>query len=190
MTYKKLGDLKDDEIKAARAFGSDSGHHHRIAQGIRDCDCIKGYAKFQNNACIVTRAISNAIKKLELTKPMTVCSGIGWGRVAVGSLTSQDLSKFVGLTYQYPGFISTSDDAGIAERFIRNGYKVCSDRPLLFVFNLPTGFNVLPMKELGADNSYEHEFLLDRNLEFEIKDVTTYDLEKVAEKVWRITVKP
>lgn len=188
MTYRKLSDLLPEEVRAAREYGSDSTHHHNLAQRSRAAGMFPGHAEFMGKARTAVQALSKATTRFALTDPLTVYSGFGWGLAAVGSLHADPLSALVGLTYRYPGFISTSTSRETAEGFARSGWKFEGDRPVLLVITLPDEFTVLPMKELGADSSHENEMLLDRNLSFRIDAAATTTIAGIREDVLELTL--
>ncbi|WP_109152601.1 ADP-ribosyltransferase [Azospirillum sp. TSO5] len=190
MTYRKLSDLLPDEIRAARDYGSDSTHHHNLAQRSRAANMFPGFGEFMGKARTAAPALSMATTRFELTDPLTVYSGFGWGIAAVGSLHADPLSALVGLTYRYPGHISTSTSRETAESFAEKGWQLKGDRPVLLVINLPAGFTVLPMKELGADSSHENEMLLDRNLAFRIDAASATKIADIEEDVLELTLAP
>lgn len=190
MTYRKLSDLLPDEIRAARDYGSDSTHHHNLAQRTRNSNLAPGYPAFMGKAKVSIPALSTATTRFELTDPLTVYSGFGWGIAAVGSLHADPLSALVGLTYRYPGHISTSTSRATAESFAKRGWQYEGDRPVLLVINLPAGFTMLPMKELGPDSSHENEMLLDRNLSFRIDAASTAKIRDIGEDVLELTLTP
>lgn len=190
MTYRKLSDLLPEEIRAARDYGSDSTHHHSFAQRTRGADLNPDYRTFMGKIGTAVPALSKATTRFELTDPLTVYSGFGWGLAAVGSLHADPLSALVGLTYRYPGHISTSTSRETAESFAEKGWQLKGDRPVLLVINLPAGFTVLPMNELGADSSHENEMLLDRNLAFRIDAASTTKIAGIQEDVLELTLTP
>jgi hypothetical protein len=120
--------------------------------------------------------------RYETTSDATVYSGHGNGVGVVGALGHNDPERFLGLTWQYRGFTSTSSWKEKAEDFVRTRAKCTPDTPVLLELCLPAGFRLLPMEVLGPDSTHEAEFLISPNVPFKIvaaSHVTVEDVQNV-----------
>src|SRR6185312_8678186 len=72
------------------------------------------YSTFLHHAAAHQRAPDSAIKKSTLTDDAVVYSGHGRGAAVLGALCG-DANRFVGLCYDYPGYISTTAVRCVAE---------------------------------------------------------------------------
>ena len=118
-------------------------------------------------AAQVATQLDSAIGKLELVDDGVLYSGHGRGFSVIGSLRGNP-EQFVGLKYRYPGYISTSSDRGKAENFLRTRAGG-GGTPVLLELRLIRGQHMLPM-DVGTGQVGEAEYLLPKNLEFDIVD--------------------
>jgi hypothetical protein len=178
---KLNADLTQQEIEAAVAYGVESKLFHACWQGRANEVCYHpDYLKFANTYQAITGNLDTAIAKSILATSLTVFSGYPRGYSILGSLTG-NVENFVGLCYQYPGFISTSQSKLIAEdKFLRVG-AARGTRPTLLQFNLTEGESALDMNMVGHQG--EIEYLLPRNQLFRIvgaEQIGVQDVEDAA----------
>src|SRR5262249_34008720 len=111
------------EKAAARAYGAESGFFHLAVQ----CDhslALKEwspYHAFLGSGKLL--ALRRAASKYELTGERTVYSGHANGFGIIGSLGDSDAALFVGLTWTYRGFTSTTADRAAAIRFLAGAVR-------------------------------------------------------------------
>jgi hypothetical protein len=158
-------DLTADEKKALSQYGADSTFLHAVAQGReRDLHRDPEWEKFWPKCGRIMRALDSAIAASELAERAVLYSAHGNGLAVRGSLVG-DPRTFVGLTYCYPGYISTSSEATFRDRFLEPRRTVKS-RPSILNFQLPAGFAAIDMHHGG--HAGEFEFLLARDTPFQI----------------------
>ncbi|MGJ5078525.1 ADP-ribosyltransferase [Bradyrhizobium sp. HKCCYLS3013] len=182
MTSARLIDqLTQQEMDAGKAYGADSKFFHGCWQDRQD-DLVyhPDYAAFARTYAQVSGALDSAVAKSILQEDLTVYSGYGRGYSILGSLTG-DAVKFVGLVYQYPGFISTSTNQRIAEdKFLRVGASA-GTRPTFLEFKLLKGQIALDMNAVGITG--ELEYLLPRRTPFSIVDAKETRVQDVDDAV-------
>jgi hypothetical protein len=175
--FHTLGEgLTTEEENAARAYTSNSPEFHAFCQGIQ-----RVYPKFPISEQVPShvQSLESAVKKFQLASAMTVYCGVGWGLPVFGSLYSEGIS-LVGFRYQYPGFISTTNDRARAiQSFMCTGVNG-PNHPTLLTISLPKDFKGLPPEVLGADNTHEREFILGRDIPFSIVKVTGHQLNQLC----------
>ena len=168
-SYRKISDLTEIESDAARAYGSESGFFHLACQADHSM-ALSEFNPYQEFVCSCKLAAlkSATSSRYELAADATLFSGHGNGVGVVGGLGHSHPDAFVGMTWQYRGFTSTSARKDKAEDFVRTRAKSPLDTPAFLEFRLPAGFRLLPMAVLGADSTHEAEFLLTPNLAFKV----------------------
>jgi hypothetical protein len=167
--YEKIADLTPDEIKAARAYGSESGFFHLACQADHSMalGSFQPYQDFCNSGKLVALKQA-ASSRFRLTEQLTVYSGHGNGFGVVGGFGSNNPSSFEKMSWKYKGFTSTSVSKLTAEHFLEVRAKSPLDTPVFLEFRLPVGFHVLPMAELGPDSTHEGEFIIAPQVSFDI----------------------
>ena len=168
MTLSILSNLREalthEEMAALSHYGADSTFLHAHFQGrLGDFQYHPNCADFIGNCRSIIDALDGALAKSSLSVPAQLYSGHGNGIGIRGSLTGTPAS-FIGLTYRYPGFISTTTDVGVANNFLEKKDL----RPTFLKLNLPAGFSAVDMKH--GNHFGECEFLLGRNIRFTIVD--------------------
>ena len=173
--YSQLSQPTEDEKQIVREYRAESLLFHMCVQGIDGAPAgtalpttIEKLPAFRMAYRQKRAALESAVKKFELTTDLTVYCGLAYGRGVIGSLNA-GTSSFAGLMMQYPGFISTSSDRVIAERFLTAGQQ---NRPVMLVINLPAGFNVFPIEALNDGQAHEREFIIGSNVAFTITNAS------------------
>lgn len=165
-------ELTDDERKALSHYGADSNFLHAVAQG-RECDLDQDpqWQKFWPKCGEIMRALDSAIAASELAEFAVLHSAYGNGLAVRGSLLG-DPEVFIGLTYRYAGYISTSSEASFRDRFLEPR-RTAKSRPSILEFHLPAGFAAIDMHHGG--HAGEFEFLLARDTPFDITQASIVD---------------
>ena len=177
--------LTEEEREAASSHGSNAILFHACLQGRSDeVSNQSGFDEFRSRVKNQVTALDAAIETCSLTEAATLYSGHGRGLFVRGAL-SGDAKKFVGLTYQYRGYISTSSSRDFAVSFLAKRAE-SNSLPTLMEFRLPTNFPVLDMNCAGHHG--EFEFLLGRNRLFKIVDANEIRLRDVAELVLHLVL--
>jgi len=179
--------LTEEEISAGQRYGSDSTFHNATFLGrAEELNCQAGFEEFCRNAKTSRDALDRAIAKSELTTSAILYAAHVHGFAVRGALIGQP-KRFVGLQYSYPGYISTSFSIEWAEDFLKLR-QFRGSRPVLLKFMLLPGCRALDMSLVGHNG--EFEFLLGRNLEFDIVDAEEVVVEGVDDAVLRLTLSP
>lgn len=153
------------ERDAVSRYGADSTFLHAAAQGRSgDFQHHRAFAAFCSRAAQERSLLDSAIMASELLAEATLYSAHGNGFAVRGSLVGPPES-FVGLTYRYPGFISTSASYEWAIGFLEPR-RFNDSRATLLEFRLPKGFAALSM--IHGNHFGEFEFLLGRGTPFNI----------------------
>ncbi|MGH1572774.1 hypothetical protein ACRAWG_21525 [Methylobacterium sp. P31] len=165
-------ELSPFEREALSHYGADSTFLHAVAQG-RATE-FSGNQKFEEFLKLCRQRVESidaAIASSALAEPATLYSGHGTGFAVRGSLSGNP-SSFVGLTYRYPGYISTSSELSFCRDFLYKRRSAMS-QPTLMEFKLPLDFNVIDMAHGGHFD--EFEYLLGRNNIFRITGASVID---------------
>jgi hypothetical protein len=180
--------FSQSEIEAAQAYRADSTFLHAHKQGW-DGSVFQSpaYSEFLDVCAAHQIGLDNAISKTLLSREIVLYSGHGRGAGAVGALTG-DPSRFAGLTYKYPGFISTSAVEQVAVDTLTTRAQKGS-RPVLLELHLPTGFPALDMALIPGGGN-EVEYLIGRNEEFTIFDAGGMCLVGVTDAILRLKLRP
>jgi hypothetical protein len=145
------------------------------------------FGAFQKSYKEITTNLDSALGKSILQQDITLYSGYGRGYSILGSLTGEP-ARFVGLTYRYPGFISTSESRLIAEdKFLRAG-AATGTRPTLLEFRLPAGQHALDMHVVGHQG--EIEYILPWKQPFRIIDAQQRPVTDVNDVVLHLVLDP
>jgi ADP-ribosyltransferase exoenzyme len=118
--------------------------------------------QFLNVCAAHQTGLDSAISKSPLSQEIILYSGHGRGAGVIGALTG-DPSQFVGLVYNYPGFISTSVVEQVALDTLEKRANKGS-RPILLELHLPAGFPALDMALIPGGGN-EFEYLIGRNVD-------------------------
>ena len=165
--YSRSAPLTSIEIDAVKRYVVEASFLHAIAQGW-DETLLAGtrYASLFPELLPLIQGIDSSIQKFTLDEDLTLYAGHGDG-VGVRGALDGSASDFVGLTYKYRGFISTSETASVARAFLSKRLTQTS-LPTFLEFRLPAGFHALPVNE--ALPSHEFEYLLPRESAFNVTD--------------------
>jgi hypothetical protein len=187
MSHARLmSGLTVQEKLAGKSYGADSEFFHACWQG-RANDVVHhpNYVAFANTFPSITSDLDAAVAKSILQSDVVLYSGYGRGYSILGSLTG-DVARFVGLSYRYPGFISTSESRLIAEdKFLRVG-AAPGTRPTLLQFRMTAGQCALDMHEVGHQG--EIEYLLPRDQLFHVVDAQQIRVQNVLDPVMHLTL--
>lgn len=182
-----LQPLTEDEISAGQRYGADSTFHNAAFLGrTEELNCQPGFEEYWTNAEASRDALDRAIAKSELTTSAVLYAAHGRGFAVRGALVGQP-KRFVGLQYSYPGYISTSSSIEWAEGFLKPR-QFRGSRPVLLKFVLLPGFRALDMSRVGHHG--EFEYLLGRNIVFDIGDAEEVVMDQVDDAVLRLTLSP
>lgn len=164
--------LSEAEVAALSHYGADSTYLNAIAQQReRDFADDAQWNAFWPKSGAISNALESAIAASTLDAAATLYSAHGNGFGVRGSIRGNP-SNFIGLEYFYPGFISTTAEAGFRDTFLNKRRNALS-QPALLELLLPAGFNAV---DLRHGNHYgEFEFLLSRKLHFHIVDAKYFD---------------
>lgn len=174
--------LTADEQAALSRYGADSTFLHATSQGRSgDFQHHPAFEEFSSRAAGERALLDSAIQISELLTDTTLFSAHGNGFAVRGSLVGLPQS-FIGLTYQYPGFISTSASRDWAINFLEPR-RFNGSRATLLEFQLPKGFAALDMKH--GNHFGEFEFLLGRDTPFKIIDGVT-----MSDWLWKFVLSP
>lgn len=179
--------LTPDEIDAVKAYASDAGFFHAICQGRQEDVALLAFQQFIRTAKAHQAGLDRAIGKCTLYGSATLYWGHGRGLAIRGSLCG-DPDAFVGLSYRYPGYVSTSSVEEVAIQSFLAKRTFCGSLPTLLEFRLPATFNTLDMNMAGAQG--EFEFLIGRKREFVIIGASYFDVDKVPDPVLRLVLEP
>jgi len=169
--------LTEEEVAALSHYGADSSYLHAVAQGrTSDFQHDPGYKQFWPTCGSIVRALDAAINSSTLLEAATLHAAHGNGFGVRGALVGNP-SAFVGMVYQYPGYISTSAEIDFRDRFLGPRRNAAS-RPTVLEFRLPTGFNAIDMHHGG--HSGEFEFLLGRCTAFRITSSEIVDTDVLS----------
>jgi len=164
--------LTDQERAALQHYGADSTFLHAAVQHRgADFGSHPEWADFTSRCAELLRDLDSAILTSRLLAAARVYSGHGNAFAVRGSLDA-DPSAFVGMTYRYPGYISTSVSREFCQEFLDKRRRRGS-RPVLMTFELPAGLHAIDMKHGGHHG--EFEFLLGRDLSFRISGASLED---------------
>ncbi len=180
--------MSTEERTAGLAYGSDATMFHAVHQGWGDVICHSpDYDAFQAVAATHLLALDSAIAKSSLNKREVVWSGHGHGGGSRGALRGPP-SAFLGLYYQYPGYISTSlaRETAIESFLVKRTFS--GSLPTLLEFRLPADFPALDMSEVGHHG--EFEILLGRSVEFRVIDASEFCHPKVRDTVLNLVLAP
>lgn len=170
-------DLTADEVAALSHYGADSTYLHAVFQG-RSADFRHDpqFGEFSNKCLGLVTTLDSAIAASQLRGPAVLHAAHGNGFGVRGSLVG-DPASFVGLTYQYPGFISTTAESDFRDRFLapRRNKK---SRPIFLEFRLPAGFEAVDMRH--GNHAGEFEFLLARDVAFRIMGAEIVDTDVLS----------
>lgn len=177
LRFSRFAECTEEERAAVTDYYAEATYFHACAQGWSGPlgDSPKLSAFMERVAGLVTR-IDAAIQKFEVATPCEVYFGSGSGYSCVGSLAGSP-ERFIGLSYQYPGYTSTSVHREVAEDFVR-ARAGGSLLPVLLRISLPCGVRVLPIDEVTGQCG-EGEVLLPRNVRFTIKDASNVLIDGV-----------
>jgi len=161
---RKLNSL---EIHALSTYGTDSTFIHAVTQGWgMALGSDSNFKAFRDKCGSLIKHLDNAIAASELTAQTKLYSAHGSGFGVRGSLVG-DPSRFVGLGYRYPGFLSTSNSMDFCRRHLDTRRREES-QPTILKLEMPKGFNAV---ELRHGNHFgEFELLLGRNQHYRIID--------------------
>jgi hypothetical protein len=152
-------ELNEAEREALSAYGADSTFFHLVAQG--RTEWVTGRPEFES-FMTTGKARRDAIDGLfgvsRLARALSLWSGHGHGWSVRGALEGPP-ETFRGLTYRYPGFISSSLERSWCEEFLSKRHRSDS-RPTLLRLDLPEGFPAIDMHDGG--HAGEFEILLPR----------------------------
>jgi hypothetical protein len=164
--------LTADEKFALSRYGADSTFLHVVAQG-REQDLHRDplWQEFWPKCRAIMQALDGAIAASELVEEGVLYSAFGNGLAVRGSLLGSP-EAFIGLTYCYAGYISTSSQASFRDRFLEPR-RTSKSRPTILEFRLPAGFAAIDMHHGG--HAGEFEFLLGRDTPFEIMQASIVD---------------
>jgi hypothetical protein len=172
--FERIAELTEAEREAARAYTSDSVRLHHVMQGRDGMGCAlldRGLVALQAQVPL----IDSATRKFRLAEEALLYAGIGNGYPAVGSLWDNDPARFVGMSYHYSGFFSTSTDPGVAHHFMEVGNTF---RQVFLTIRAKPGLLGLPTYLLGADSGHEGEVLVAARTSFTIVDARRRPGEK------------
>ncbi|SRR5258708_2024936 len=179
-----LAQLTADEREACRSYQVDSTFLHAVAQGwLGAFDDREKVSKFRQRCLEIAKNLDSAIEKYELCEDAVVYSGHGTGMAVIGALSGEP-AKFVGLTYCYNGYISTSAERWKAENSLRNkasGFRM----PVLLEVRLPRHQRILPLDE-ATGQGHEFELLLGRSVQFAIFDAAIEQVQDVQQPILRL----
>ena len=165
------------ETNAIRSYGADSTYIHATSQNRgADFSHDPSYQTFVANATDTATNLDNAIGASRLSEDAVLYSAHGLGFGVRGSLVGPP-KQFVGLTYHYPGYISTTADRGFRDRFLEKR-RGPTTRPTILELHLPSGFNALDLRHGG--HAGEFEYLLGRNLQLKIVGADYVDDDVLA----------
>lgn len=174
--------LTDREQAALNRYGADSTFLHAASQGRSgDFQHDPAFGDFASRSAEEQILLDSAIQTSELLTDAILFSAHGNGFAVRGSLVGPPQS-FIGLTYQYPGFISTSASRDWAINFLEPR-RFNGSRATLLEFRLPKGFAALDMKH--GNHFGEFEFLLGRDTPFKIIDGVT-----MSDWLWKFVLSP
>jgi hypothetical protein len=164
--FDKLAEPTPEEIAAARAYTASSPRLHYLMQGRDALNCSVFAAELGLLEPLLP-LIASVTRKFKLAEAARLYAGYANGYSVVGSLWRSDPQRFVGMTYSYHGFFSTSVDRAAALRFLEAGpvhpYSV------FLSIDASQGLLGLPANELGPDNVDEAEVLVAPQTPFCIK---------------------
>ncbi len=190
VAYRQIAELTDAEIEAARAYGAESGFFHLACQADHSM-ALAEFRHYQDFLCSgKLAALASATRsRCELTGDVTLYSGHENDAGVVGSLGHNDPARFVGLTWQYRGFTSTSSRKDEGEEFIYTRVAAVIATPVFMEFYVPAGVRLLPMKGL-AGLSHEAEFLIPPRVPFEIIAASRATVGKVQNVLHLVLARP
>lgn len=189
MSYCQLtGAFTQEERDALGKYGAESTYFHAAHQGRgEELSTHPEYTTFLQNSAGWLVQIDSALSKSTLRTDKVLYSGHGKGWGIRGSLTG-DPAKFIGLTYRYAGYISTSAvEIKAVESFLAKTANPGSFATLLEL-RLPAGFPAVDMNDAGVQG--EFELLLGRGHPFEIVDASEFQNPEVPTSILRLVLKP
>lgn len=170
-------DLATEEIAALSHYGADSTYLHAVFQGrSTDFQHDRQFHEFSHKCHRIVGALDSAIAASQLRESAILHAAHGNGFGVRGSLVGEP-TGFVGLTYAYPGFISTTAEPDFRDRFL-TPRRNAKSRPVFLEFRLPAGFNAIDMRH--GNHAGEFEFLLGRNKAFRITGAEIVDLDVLS----------
>jgi len=165
-------DLTADETAALSHYGADSTYLHAVFQDrSADFQHDPQFQAFSTKCRGIVAALDSAIAASRLRDAASLYAAHGNGFGVRGSLRG-DPAGFIGLTYQYPGFISTTAATEFRDRFLQPR-RGSDSHPTVLELRLPVGFNAIDMHH--GNHAGEFEFLLGRKIPFRITDSTLVD---------------
>ena len=117
------------------------------------------------------RNLDAAVAASRLLGPAVLFSAHGNGFGVRGSLMAAP-SAFIGLTYRYPGFVSTTSDPAFCDAFLAKR-RTTASRPTMLEIGLPDGFPGVDIRHGG--HAGEAEILLGRDIPFLVVDADIVD---------------
>lgn len=157
--------LTEEEREALSHYGADSTYLHAVAQRCEgDLAHHPSYSEEWTKVGRQIKALDSAIAVSTLDVDAVLYSAQPVGFSTRGSLVGP-AESFVGMTYRYPGFTSTSTETSFRDSFLSKRRESTS-RPTTLEFHLPAGWNAIDLHEGG--HSGEFELLLPRNLPYEV----------------------
>ena len=159
--------LNEAEREALSAYGADSTFFHLVAQG--HTELVTGrpdFDMFMMTGKTRRDAIDGLFEVSRLARALSLWSGHGHGWSIRGALEGPP-DAFRGLTYRYPGFISSSLERSWCVEFLSKRHRSGS-HPTLLRLDLPEGYPAIDMHD--GDHAGEFEILLPRSRSFIITD--------------------
>jgi hypothetical protein len=165
-------ELSKEEVEALTDYGADSTFLHAFAQRRESyLEYHPQYIKEFDTIEEQIKALDRAIDASTLDADAVLYSAQPVGFSVRGSFLG-DATKFIGLTYQYPGFTSTTANEAFRDEFLSKRRDTQS-RPATLTFQLPAGWNAIDLREGGQTG--ESEFLLARNVAYEVLNASIID---------------
>lgn len=181
LRFSKRGECTEEERAAVTDYYAEATYFHACAQGwsgpLGDSPKLSA---FMARAAGLAGRIDAAIEKFEVAEPGEVYFGSGSGYSCIGSLGGPP-ERFVGLTYQYLGYTSTSIHRSVAEDFVR-ARASGSLSPVLLQIILVPGMRALPVDQVTGQCG-EGEVLLPRKSRLVIKAASSVRIDDVEPDV-------
>jgi len=164
--------LTKEEREALQRYGADSTYLHAFAQRCEgNLQHHPSYADEWTKLAGQIRGLDSAIAISTLDSDAILYSAQPVGFGTRGSFVGSP-ATFIGITYRYPGFTSTSTSTEFRDRFLSKRRDAAS-RPTTLEFHLPAGWNAIDLSHGG--HSGEFELLLARDKPYEVIDATYVD---------------
>ncbi len=186
LSFNKLASLTADEMSACGDYQGDATFFHACTQGWSgEFTDSQKFRSFLQRCSAVCGYLDAAINKFEVKTSGVVYSGHGLGLSVLGSLVGQP-EDYVGFSYSYPGFTSTSEDPRAAENFLRTRSRGART-PVMLEIRLHSGQKALPFHQV-TNSVGEAEVLLPRSAMFAVIEAKYIRVDDVKQDVLQLTL--